>query len=159
MLQENHGGWYYEMHDLGYNYRITDFQAALGRSQLSKANQGIDRRQEIVKRYDEAFEKLGIVKQNKPKEGGLNAHHLFVIEVEDRKGLYEYLRKHNIFSQVHYIPLHLMPYYKSLGWKQGDFPQAEDYYNRCLSLPMYPTLTDKEQNFVIESIISWKAKK
>ena len=73
-------------------------------------------------------------------------------EVEDRKGLYDYLRTHHIFSQVHYIPVHLLPYYKKFGWKAGDFPHAEKYYNHCLSLPMYPSLTVEEQQFVIEKV-------
>ena len=81
-----------------------------------------------------------------------NAFHLYVVEVEDRYKLYEYLRDRNIYTQVHYIPLHLMPYYQQFGWKQGDFPVAESYYQRCLSLPMYPTLTETEQDFVIETL-------
>jgi dTDP-4-amino-4,6-dideoxygalactose transaminase len=81
-----------------------------------------------------------------------HAYHLYIIEVEDRAGLYNYLRTKNIFAQVHYIPMHLLPYYQNLGWKAGDFPVAENYYHRCLSLPMYPTLTDDEQKYVIEQI-------
>lgn len=151
LLEENHGGWYYEMHELGYNYRLTDFQAALGHSQLKRADEGIARRQEIAAKYDHAFEGLGIVKQQRD-EKHFNAHHLYVIEVADRTGLYEHLRQHNIFAQVHYIPLHTMPYYKRYGWKAGDFPKSEDYYSKCLSLPMYPTLTAEEQDFVIEKV-------
>lgn len=151
LMHENHGGWYYEMQDLGYNYRITDFQAALGKSQLQRAQKGIERRLQIAKKYDEAFAGTGIVKQIRP-EGSLNAHHLYVVEVEKRKQLYDHLREKNIFSQVHYIPVHLMPYYRQFGWKDGDFPYAEAYYNRCLSLPMYPSLADNEQEYVIKII-------
>ncbi|PCJ23206.1 MAG: UDP-4-amino-4,6-dideoxy-N-acetyl-beta-L-altrosamine transaminase [Flavobacteriales bacterium] len=146
---EEQGSWYYEMQELGYNYRITDIQAALANSQLQKAEEGIDRRQEIAKAYREAFNNDPL-KMQQLNEGFFNAHHLFVIEVEDRKGLYDYLRGHNIFSQVHYIPVHLLPYYKKFGWKEGDFPHAEKYYNHCLSLPMYPSMTNEEQEFVIE---------
>jgi hypothetical protein len=81
-----------------------------------------------------------------------HAYHLYVIQVTDRHGLYNHLRHHNIFAQVHYIPTHLMPYYKGLGWKEGDFPVAEAYYRKCLSLPMYPTLSDEQQAYVIAHI-------
>ena len=85
-------------------------------------------------------------------EGNLNAHHLFVIEVDNRKGLYDFLRTQNIFCQIHYIPIHLLPYYKKFGWKEGDFPNSENYYKRCISLPMFPTLTEEEQDVVIEKV-------
>jgi UDP-4-amino-4,6-dideoxy-N-acetyl-beta-L-altrosamine transaminase len=149
---EDQGAWYYEMQELGYNYRLTDFQAALGNSQLDRAHQGIDRRQEISKIYDEAFSGNTNIKIQKRTEGRFNAHHLYVIEIGDRKGLYEYLREHNIYAQIHYIPVHLMPYYKQFGWKEGDFPNAENYYKHCISLPMFPTLTKEEQQFVIEKV-------
>jgi UDP-4-amino-4,6-dideoxy-N-acetyl-beta-L-altrosamine transaminase len=154
LLEENHGGWYYEMQVLGYNYRLTDFQAALALSQLSRADAGLKRREAIAKKYDEAFARLGIVKQQREAKH-YNAYHLYVIEVDRRKELYDYLREAGIFSQVHYIPVHTMPYYKKLGWKKGDFPLAERYYERCLSIPMYPSLTDEEQDYVIEKIKSF----
>jgi UDP-4-amino-4,6-dideoxy-N-acetyl-beta-L-altrosamine transaminase len=151
LMQENHGGWYYEMQELGYNYRLTDFQAALGTSQLKRADDGLKRRREIAKRYAEAFAGFDrITGQSGFVEG--HAYHLYIIEVENRLGLYNHLRTKNIFSQVHYIPVHRLPYYQNLGWKKGDFPVAENYYDRCLSLPMYPTLTDEEQEYVIEQI-------
>lgn len=150
-LEENHGGWYYEMKELGYNYRLTDFQAALAISQLKRADEGIDKRIAIAAKYDAAFKDLGIVKQKRDTKAQ-NAFHLYVIEVEDRKGLYDYLRSKGIFAQVHYVPVHTMPYYKSLGNNKGDFPLAESYYDKCLSLPMYPTLTDDEQEFVINTV-------
>ncbi len=153
-LIENHGGWYMEMQELGYNYRLTDFQAALGISQLARADWGLQRRQEIAKKYDTAFEGT-TVKTIIPKAGFLNAYHLYIIQIENRKGLYDYLRTKNIFAQVHYIPVHLMPYYKNFGWKKGDFPHAEKYYEHCLSIPMFPTLTDEEQDFVIEEILKF----
>lgn len=154
LLEENHGGWYYEMQELGYNYRLTDFQAALALSQLSRADAGLKRREAIAKKYDTAFADLGIVKQQR-NVAAYNAYHLYVIEVDRRKELYDYLREAGIFSQVHYIPVHTMPYYKNLGWKGGDFPLAEKYYERCLSIPMYPSLTDEEQDYVIRSILSY----
>jgi UDP-4-amino-4,6-dideoxy-N-acetyl-beta-L-altrosamine transaminase len=147
-------GWYMEMQTLGYNYRFTDFQAALGISQLSRADKGIDKRRAIAKKYAEAFSKnTGIKGQSGNIEG--HAYHLYVIEIEDRLGLYNYLRQYEIFAQIHYIPCHLMPYYRDFGWKDGDMPIAENYYRHCISLPMYPTLTDQEQDFVIEKVLSF----
>jgi len=151
---EEQGSWYYEMQTLGYNYRITDIQAALANSQLQKAEKGIVRRQEIADKYRNAFENTSL-KMQKKDERYFNAHHLFVVEVEDRKGLYDFLREHNIFSQIHYIPVHLLSYYKQFGWKAGDFPNAENYYKHCISLPMYPTLTNEEQEFVINKVLEF----
>jgi UDP-4-amino-4,6-dideoxy-N-acetyl-beta-L-altrosamine transaminase len=154
LLIENHGGWYYEMQELGFNYRITDFQAALGLSQLKRADWGINRRNEIAIRYNEAFKKCNIITP-KVESNVYHAYHLYVIQVEKRLELYNYLRAKNIFAQVHYIPVHTLPYYKNLGWKKGDFPVAENFYNKCLSLPMYPTLTNKEQDYVINAILDF----
>jgi dTDP-4-amino-4,6-dideoxygalactose transaminase len=152
------GGWYYEMQELGYNYRITEFQAALASSQLKRLDWSVERRNEIAKRYDDALDKLPILIPHRDKDI-MHAFHLYVIEVHPskRKALYDYLREHKIFSQVLYIPVHTMPYYRSLGWKDGDFPVAEDYYTRCLALPMYPSLTDEEQQYVIDTIINFYA--
>ncbi len=149
--KENQGAWYYEMHNLGYNYRITDIQAALGNSQLKKAGKGLQKRQEIARKYQEAFKDLP-VKYQKNIANGLNAYHLFVIEVENRKELYNHLRQNGIYAQIHYIPVHLLDYYSQFGWQKGDFTVAESYYDKTISLPMFPTLTEEEQNFVIEKI-------
>lgn len=154
LLTENHGGWYYEMQELGYNYRITDFQAALALSQLKRADAGLKRRQEIADRYTEAFAKAGIAVPL-VNEGSQHAWHLYVIQIGNRKALYDFLRTQNIFCQVHYIPVHLMPYYRQFGWNKGDFPLSESYYEQCLSLPMYPALTNEQQNFVIQSILEF----
>jgi UDP-4-amino-4,6-dideoxy-N-acetyl-beta-L-altrosamine transaminase len=151
LMHENHGGWYYEMQELGYNYRLTDFQAALGISQLKRANQGLEKRRTIAENYFNAFAGSDrILGQSGIVEG--HAYHLYIIEVTNRLGLYNYLRLKNIFAQVHYIPVHMLPYYRQLGWKKGDLPIAEKYYEQCLSLPMYPTLAKQEQQFVIDSI-------
>lgn len=148
---QEYPGWYMEMQDLGFNYRLTDFQAALGLSQLSRADNGLKRRREIAGRYANAFEGKEYIRRQAGVVDG-HAYHLYVIEVRDRLGLYNKLREHQIYTQIHYIPVHLMPYYQQLGWKKGDFPKAEEYYSGCISLPMFPTLSDEEQDFVIECI-------
>jgi dTDP-4-amino-4,6-dideoxygalactose transaminase len=154
LLFENHGDWYYEMQDLGFNYRLTDFQAALGNSQLRFADEGLKRRREIAAIYEKAFSKKSFITGQSGVIIG-HAYHLYVIECNDRKGLYDYLRGKNIFAQVHYIPTHLMPYYRQFGWKIGDLPNSEKYYDSCLSLPMFPTLTRLEQQYVIENILNY----
>lgn len=150
-LEENHGGWYYEMHELGYNYRLCDMQAALGVSQLKRAEAGLVRRREIASIYNAAFQDMDIITP-KVESDFMHAYHLYIIQVENRKALYEFLRENNIFAQIHYVPVHLQPFYKKDGWKKGDFSVAEAYYDKCLSLPMFPTLTQEEQNFVIDKI-------
>jgi UDP-4-amino-4,6-dideoxy-N-acetyl-beta-L-altrosamine transaminase len=147
-------GWYMEMQTLGFNYRITDFQAALGTSQLQRADEGLMKRRLIASIYNEAFKGQSFIKSQSGVIDG-HAYHLYIIEVENRLELYNYLRENKVFAQIHYIPCHLMPYYKKFGWKEGDFPYAETYYNGCISLPMYPTLTFEEQNYVIQLIIKF----
>lgn len=155
--KEEYPLWYMEMQTLGYNYRITDFQAALGNSQLQRADEGVIRRREIAKAYHQAFEgKIYIKGQSGEVEG--HAYHLYIIEVEDRLGLYNYLRTKNVFAQIHYIPCHLMPYYRQFGWKESDRPNSETYYKHCISLPMYPTLTNEEQQYVINLINEYYTK-
>ncbi|MEM6261257.1 MAG: UDP-4-amino-4,6-dideoxy-N-acetyl-beta-L-altrosamine transaminase [Bacteroidota bacterium] len=151
LLQENHGGWYYEMHELGYNYRLSELQAALGGSQLEKANDRLARRRELAGIYDKAFQDTPIKAAPRPSHQG-HAYHLYVVQAPRRKELYDYLRTQHIFTQVHYIPVHLLPYYQKLGWKKGDFPYAEAYYDQCLSLPLYPSLSEVQQQYVIEQV-------
>lgn len=150
-MSQNHGGWYYEMQELGFNYRLTDIQSALGITQLSKNKAGVERRNEIATTYKKAFE--GKIKFQTLPEGMLNAHHLFVIEVENRKELYDYLHANGILAQIHYIPVHTLPYYKEIDYKQADLKHAEQYYSQCISLPMFPSLTDVEQDYVINIIL------
>jgi UDP-4-amino-4,6-dideoxy-N-acetyl-beta-L-altrosamine transaminase len=152
-------GWYMEMQELGYNYRITDFQCALGISQLKRANDGLNKRIEIAKRYDLAFQnKLNIKSPSLEIDSNFcdkHAYHLYVLLVEDRLGLYNHLKENGIFAQIHYYPVHLMPYYRNFGWKESDLPFVEEYYSKCISIPMYPTLTLEEQDFVIKAILEF----
>jgi dTDP-4-amino-4,6-dideoxygalactose transaminase len=152
-MSENHGGWYYEMKALGYNYRLTDMQSALGITQLAKNPKGLERRHVIAEKYQNAF--AGKIKFQQNPEGFYNAYHLFVIEVENRKGLYDYLKECGIHAQIHYIPVHRLPYYKRIGYDDAYLMHAVAYYKRCISLPMYPTLTEIEQSFVLHSILSF----
>lgn len=150
-MTKNDGLWYYEMQSLGFNYRLTDMQSALGITQLAKNEQGVERRNEIANKYKKAFERK--IKCQALPDNYYNAHHLFVIEVENRKQLYDALREEGIYAQIHYIPLHTLPYYKEIGYEEADLSNAEKYYDACISLPMYPTLTDEEVDFVIEKVL------
>ncbi|MCS6809461.1 MAG: UDP-4-amino-4,6-dideoxy-N-acetyl-beta-L-altrosamine transaminase [Bacteroidota bacterium] len=154
LLHENHGAWYYEMHELGFNYRLSDIHAALAIAQLKRADKNLQRRRSIAQRYIEAFRGTRVVVRPVP-QGFEHAYHLFVVELEKRDELYNFLRERKIAAQVHYIPVHLQPYYRQFGWKRGDMPVAERYYKRCLSLPMFPSLTDEEQEYVIHTVIEF----
>ena len=143
------GPWYYEQHDLGYNYRMTDIQAALGLSQLTRLDAFLARRRAIADRYDELLAGLPLILPTREADS-VSSWHLYVVqlaeEVEDqRRRIFEGLRDQGIGVQVHYIPVHLQPYYRALGFSSGDFPAAERYYGRCFSLPIFYALTDDEQ--------------
>jgi len=155
LLNENHGGWYYEMQELGYNYRISDILCALGISQLKRADDNLLKRIKIATRYNIAFEKnLEIRIQDSSITIG-HAFHLYIIQVKDRLGLYNHLKNNRIQAQVHYIPIYKMPYYKSLGINYNYLNETEKYYSECLSIPIYPTLTEVEQDFVIMTILNF----
>ncbi len=154
-LIENHGGWYYEMQELGFNYRITELQCSLGISQIKKLENSLKRRQEIAEIYNSELNLDWLTLPQTPHDG-VHAFHLYPVLVNDekkRKPLYDYLHENNIKVQVHYVPIHCMPYYRNnFGFKIGDFPNAEDFYSREISLPMYPTLTYEEQQYVIKKV-------
>lgn len=151
---DQYPAWYMEMQELGYNYRLTDIQCALGLSQLNRAEEGLTRRREIANKYEIAFSGHPFIRgQSGAIEG--HAYHLYVIEVDRRLELYNFLRGHKIFCQIHYVPCHLMPYYQQFGWREGDLPNAETYYSRCLSLPMFPSLSDEDLDFVIDKIFEF----
>lgn len=158
MEAECAGGWYYEQQDLGYNYRITDIQAALGCSQLRRVEEFLARRRSLVARYAHAFRTLPLVT---PWEspGGHSAWHLYVIQLNrevvpgTRREVFDKLRASGIQVNVHYFPVHLQPYYRQMGFKPGDFPCAEAYYESAITLPLYYGLTDQGQDFVIETLI------
>ncbi len=158
-LENNPGPWYYEMHMLGFNYRLTDIQAALGISQLQKLEKFIERRREIVKRYDEAFQAIDWITTPFERKNVFSAFHLYVLQIDfnkigtTRKDVMEELKEKNIGTQVHYIPVHTQPYYRThFDYQRGDYPKAEKYYEKTLSIPLYPKMTDEEVEYVIENI-------
>jgi len=148
--------WEYEMRALGFNYRITDLQCALGLSQLKKLPSFVQRRFEIAKKYDKAFQNTPI----KPLYtfDGKSSYHLYVVQVDfsklslSKEELFIKLREKNIGIQLHYIPINKQPYYKSLGYGDETTPNMDRYYEECFSLPMYPLLSEEEQKYVVESL-------
>ncbi len=148
------GSWFYEMKHLGYNYRITDIQCALGLSQMNRLERFLARRREIAARYDQAFADNASVRPLALRAGALHAYHLYVVRVDDRAGVYARLRERGVGSQIHYIPVHLHPYYREqLGTGPGLCPVAEAAYEEILSIPMYPALTDGQVEQVIEELV------
>jgi len=158
---ERSNPWFYEMQMLGFNYRITDFQCALGISQLRKLDKFIKERRVIAEQYNKIFrndERLIIPAVN---PGCSHAYHLYPLQIRfdtlkiNKKELFERLAKENIFCQVHYIPVHLQPYYsKNFGFRRGDFPVSEKFYENEISIPLYPSLKEKDIEFISKKIIS-----
>ncbi|MDC1362257.1 UDP-4-amino-4,6-dideoxy-N-acetyl-beta-L-altrosamine transaminase [Crocinitomicaceae bacterium] len=152
-MSENHGGWYYEMKELGFNYRLTDIQSALGITQLKKNKNGVQRRNEIARMYSLAFKDK--FRFQYVENGFYHAYHLFIIEVSDRKKTYDVLRSKGILCQIHYIPIHTLPYYKKIDYSEANLSCSIKYYNHCLSLPMYPTLTNDEVNHIVNELFKF----
>ena len=157
MTKETEGPWYYQQVDLGFNYRMTELQAALGVSQLYRLHEFVSKRHQIAQRYNEILHNLPVVLpyQLPQTYSGL---HLYVIRIQldrikkSRKEIFESLRAKNIGVNVHYIPVHTQPYYQAMGFTVGDFPQAEAYYEAAISLPMYPDLSEDQLNYIYQSL-------
>ncbi|MCY9665089.1 UDP-4-amino-4,6-dideoxy-N-acetyl-beta-L-altrosamine transaminase [Paenibacillus alginolyticus] len=155
---KNEGDWYYEMHELGFNYRMTDIQAALGSSQLGKLDDFVKRRMEIAKHYTEAFTKNSTIITPFQKPDRESSWHLYIIQFKlneltaGRKEVFDALRKENIGVNVHYLPVHYHPYYKELGYEKGIAPIAEALYEGIISLPLFPAMLDSDIQDVVNAV-------
>lgn len=154
LMTENQGDWYYQQLELGYNYRITDISCALGISQMDKLDGFLKKRKEIAVRYDEAFRNVSGLMLPYQSEGAISGWHLYMLQIigKDRKEVFDFLRKNGIGVNVHYIPVYKHPYYQRNGYADVCCPCAEQFYERAISLPIYPGLTEEKQGYVIEEI-------
>ena len=148
MQGESPGGWYYEQVALGYNYRMTELQAALGASQMTRLEEFVTRRNALAQRYDAILAGLPLIVPAQHPETR-SAYHLYPVQVEDRARVFAHLRAQGIGVNVHYIPVHTQPFYRARGFDWGDFPQAEAYYRRAISIPLYAQLTEADQDRVV----------
>jgi len=158
MKGESEGPWYYQQVSLGFNYRMTDIQAALGTSQLTRLTEFVEKRNTLAAHYDKAFENTHLQPLSQSSDS-YNAYHLYIIKncqwnKASKLADFIALREKGIQVHVHYIPIHLQPFYQDLGFKEGDFPQAEKFYQQALTLPLHPKITEAEQAFIIDSINS-----
>ncbi len=155
VLKENPDPWDYEQQSLGFNYRLTDIQSALGFSQLQRLDQFVTRRQELFDRYQDRLQGLPI---QQPIALSQSSHHLYVIRLKldkisrSKREVFSVLRERGIGVQIHYIPVHTQPYYRELGFDWGDFPEAESYYQEAISLPIHYDLSDEEQDYIIQTL-------
>ncbi|MCP4321375.1 MAG: UDP-4-amino-4,6-dideoxy-N-acetyl-beta-L-altrosamine transaminase [Alteromonadales bacterium] len=157
MIGESDGPWYYQQIALGFNYRMSELQAALGTSQLTKLDSFVQQRNNIAKTYDKAFSATKLSPLF-PAKNTYSSYHLYIVlldsaDIDQHESIITTLRGKNIFAHVHYIPIHTQPYYQGLGFSVGDFPAAENYYQRAISLPLYPELSSDEQQYIIDTII------
>lgn len=157
MTHEPDGPWYYQQIDLGYNYRMTEIQAALGFSQMDRLDEFVDRRRYLVNRYNELLQDLPVVIPQ-VLEGANPSWHLYMVRVDfskakqDKVQFFAEMKKRGIVLNLHYIPVHTQPYYQGLGFKQGDFPQSEKYYEEIFTLPLYYGLTEEQQDDVVAAL-------
>lgn len=160
LLAENHGPWYYDMQFLGYNYRMTDIQAALGCSQMDKLDSFVKRRKEIVAAYNVAFNDLFEVQTPYQYPETESSWHLYILKLDlealtiTRREIFEELKKLNIGVNVHYIPVHTLGHYQELGYKKGSLPKAEQLYEEIISLPLFPAMQDQDIQDVIDAVKS-----
>lgn len=157
MTHEPDGPWYYQQVELGFNYRMTDIQAALGLSQMARLDEYVAARHSLANRYDNLLEDLAIVRPWQHPDA-FSAYHLFTVRISNRPGnrsrraVFEAMREAGVGVNVHYIPVHLQPYFSAMGFRSGDFPNAECYYSEALTLPLYPTLSTQQQDIVVSSL-------
>lgn len=157
MTKPMEGSWYYQQVNLGFNYRMTDIQGALGASQMARLSHYVARRHELAKRYDKLLRELPVVTPWQDKDS-YSGFHLYVIRLKldemtpSHVDVFEALRAKEIMVNLHYIPVHTQPYYQNMGFKEGDFPEAEAYYTEAISIPLFPMLTNLEQDYVVDSL-------
>lgn len=157
-LIENHGPWYYEMQFLGFNYRMTDIQAALGTNQLKKIDKFVDIRKKYVSKYNEAFNQVSEIQTPYQDRYASSSWHLYIIRLDlkklsgNRREIFEALLRANIGVNVHYIPVHLLPYYSKLGYQRGLCPNAEKLYEEIITLPLFPAMTEQDVSDVITAV-------
>ena len=158
MDKPSEGGWYYQQTELGYNYRMTDIQAALLSSQLDKLEMFAARRKQLVKRYDEAFSHMPEITVQKDIAESETVRHLYILQLNleklicTRKEIYDALQAEGVGVNVHYIPVYSFPYYQRLGYKMGSCPNAERLYERIISIPLFYSMTDQDADKVIEAV-------
>lgn len=158
MTHEPDGPWYYQQVALGFNYRMTELQAALGLSQLTRLDRYVEQRNQLAQRYDKQLSSNGLIQTPSQQPDIVSARHLYIIRLvldeikTSRKTVFEGLRGAGIGVNVHYIPVHTQPYYQEQGFKWGQYPNAERYYQEAISLPLYPQLTHEEQDFIVEQL-------
>ena len=151
------GAWYYQQIDLGYNYRMTDLQAALGHSQMQRLDEFVARRRELAARYNELLRDLPLTMPH-VMEGTSPSWHIYVVRLDfarigkTKEQIFTEMKERGIVLNLHYIPVHLQPYYERLGFAKGDFPHSEAYYEEALTLPLYYTLTDEQQNEIVAAL-------
>lgn len=154
MTNEADGPWYYQQIDLGFNYRMTDLQAALGISQMKRLDEYVARRHELARRYDKLLEESPVTTPWQHPDS-YSAMHLYVVRLSDvvgKRQLFEYMRAEGVGVNLHYIPVYRQPYYKQMAFKATDFPQAERYYAEAITLPLYPELTQENQDKVVRKL-------
>ncbi|QEW05920.1 UDP-4-amino-4,6-dideoxy-N-acetyl-beta-L-altrosamine transaminase [Nitrincola iocasae] len=157
MTKPMEGSWYYQQVDLGFNYRMTDLQGALGASQMNRLVHYVARRHALAKRYDKLLANLPVITPCQHKDG-YSAFHLYVIRLKldeislSHVEVFEALRAKEIGVNVHYIPVHTQPYYQNMGFHVGDYPEAEKFYSEAISIPLFPALKESEQDYVIEAL-------
>lgn len=158
MTEESHGPWYYQQLALGFNYRMTDVEAALGLSQLDKLDTFVEKRNALATYYDQSLCNQANIAPLSQHNDTYSSYHLYVVRVKSldnakHAALVTQLRESGIFAHVHYIPIHLQPYYKNLGFKKGDYPNAEHYYQQAVTLPMFPDLSENDVASIVSTLI------
>jgi dTDP-4-amino-4,6-dideoxygalactose transaminase len=148
------GHWSYQQIDLGFNYRLTDIQAALGLSQMQRLEAFVARRNILAEAYEQAFQRKSLVTQHVPDDV-TSARHLYIIRVDSlrHRAIFEELREQGVGVNLHYIPVYRQPYYERFKFEWSDFPESERYYTEAISLPLYPLLTDEQQDAVIKKVL------